>query len=482
MDHLYSDLEEGEILDDSPPSPDLNINRRKQLPQRYTVKGNKNLLHKHRKSCKHSTRRHTRKLSNTKKTPVRKKNSPKGHHKPPYTNEKYKDVSGYDNPNTSKHALLKNVCFSQNSLIAEMKGSLKSVSPLKKLHTNFGNPRSQKIPFPKQNFKTSKNDFATSEISSAKIPQNVVDNSVANNDSTNSEYVIERTDSIEDLSKNSDDASSVIELSISDSKSEPPLIDLCESPDDTSSTIEMNYCDNDVKIVDNTISKKSMPIKEEESEDEEELRRIALATCAKRKALRESTNTIQNVDYTCNAPVPDPCVNDVPIPHKINNPPTMDNYEVVDMEVDEDMQDSLENQQTSLINQQSECAENLFVIDTNPSNDFLKNKNSSSETQAASNSDDEDFEVNLLRAQLLTNMNRKKFLQEHSDQETDAAVHKKPLPKMPVTPQKVNNYQKLNLLFSHKRLKSAKHFLRKRSVNKLINNNNNNNNKALANL
>lgn len=474
MDHFYSDLEEGEILDDSPPSPDLNINRRKELPQRYIVKGNKTPLHKHKRGCRHSTRHHTKKLPNTKKKPVRKKNSPKWHHKPPNTNEKHKIVSRYDSSNKSKHTLPK--CFSENSLIAEMKDSLKSISPLKKLRTNFSNSRSQKIPFPKQNSKTSKSDFATSEISNTKILQNVVENSVASNESTNSVYVEEKTDSIEDLSKNSDDASSVIELSICDSKPEPPLIDLSRSPDpdDTSSTIELI----DVKIEDNTISNKSATIKEEESEDEEELRRIALATCAKRKALRESTNTIQNVNYTCNAPVPDlTCVNDVPISHqKVNNLPTMDNYEVVDMEVDEDMQDSLENQQVSLINQQQKSAENLFVIDRNPSNDFLKNKNTFSETQAVTNSDDEDFEVNLLRAQLLTNMNRKKFLQEHSDQDSKVIVHKKPVPRTPVVPQRVNNYQKLNLMFSHKRLKSAKHFLRRRSVNKLININNSSNN------
>lgn len=429
MSHLDSDLEEGEILDDSPPSPVINSKKGKELPRRYDVREIKNSIHKHKKDCKYAIRHHAKKLSKLKTTPKLKST-----HNHKYTcsrKKSHKVPHKYSNSDIQKSLFSKNgQSFPQHSLIAEMQTSIKCLN-INKVSTKSVYDKSQ---LKKRNTSLSKNDLGTFEtkIQTLNTKTSKTDKSIISNEkSLNVEIPPDNADSKESKQHSSNDKEilGVMKPNI-DSK--------------------------------NVIPNGSSETKEE-SEDEEELRRIALATCAKRKAITEST---EDVHKSCNILAPKvSSTNDVQISHEISNPAS-DNYEVVDMEIDEDTEDSGEIIQTAILKKPPEAPENLFIIDTNPSVVDVGNKeNSYLAPQAANNSSDEEFEADILRAELIESMYRKKYLQNEQLQKSKFSLNKK---QKPIIPEKkfMVNYQRPNLSFRHKLVRTAKHTLRKNSINK----------------
>lgn len=400
MNNVYSDLEEGEILDDSPSSPSDSVEIVRELPRRYLIQKNRETrIHKHRKKdCKNAIRYHAKKLTKLKKSPEKLKDINKKHHKSTCPHDKSSKLSNKSGLVVQKHILTKNGhSFPKQSLIAAMKDSLKDHSI---------------------------------DIQNVKLkPKKDQNLSKLENKNINDDKLLNRKD-IQTNARDLDDSKQYSQQSVQYSEDLPTSIEV--KPDN-------------VKLS-NVLPSNSPDVKSEESEDEEELRKIALATFCKRKPDTElSKKLIKSEDHSKSLEINE----SFSLP-EINNIES-DNYEVVDMDVDEDTETAIEVFEKPLEGQLSERNEDLYVIDNKP---FVEDHNRDTSSEFPShNSSDEDFEADILRAELIQSMYREKCLLE------DEVPEQKP---QPIVPSKncISNYQKTNNKFYHKHLK-PKHIVRK---------------------
>lgn len=364
MSDVDSDLEEGEILDDSPST--LSVSKNKELPRRYILRENKDIHQKHKKDCKYAIRHHAKKLAKLKKTPIK----PKEVHKPykPCPHMKSQKLNKKSNFNVfpPKRLISKN---SHLRSVSEKNGPFEDIN-------KFGPRTSRSQP---ENFQ-SKPDIAKTIESCSFAEMLAMYKSIR---SQRSESSLCNSREINDnIAKNSEGN---VEESCNGvaTKSQEGMPDHCVE----------QICEI-IEIIDSScdMAPKSQEDQKEDSDDEEELRRIALATCAKENVTTEQPA----VNLTSNIPVstiPE-FLNGVSCVSNCIDIPAVDNYEVVDMDVDEENENS------------TDTTNNLFVIDTKPFLDLRENSNSASREQTASS--DEDFEADILRAELIESMYRQK--------------------------------------------------------------------------
>lgn len=361
MSHLASDLEEGEILDDSPSSPYCISNatkNHKQLPRRYVLHENKSThKNKHKKNCRYANstsniRYHARKLAKLKKT------------------SKLKDCH-------KKSCSHKNIYIPDTSSSSRCDKSVIKHSCPKNGHTHHNHTVDDKIKNPLKQHNVYKHSSKLSKSEKSRTEVNIE----AMTNRTFSEMLILHK-SMQTHQKNTDD--SIKQHNHVSQNSVETHIDVTNIP----------KSDFSEKIVNCTLLESSEAnLRESEDEDEEELRRIALATCAKRVPDMKPLSEISDSAYI----VPESSENKLlHIPYHENSNDASDNYDVIDMDLDEEeVQNNIENSEN-----------NLFVIDAEPQTNyqnFQKNPPLQAETV-----EDEEFNTDILRAELLNNLLHKR--------------------------------------------------------------------------
>lgn len=348
MSRVDSDLEEGEIVDE--PSEYFNSKKR-ELPRRYAL-SRKSSHHKHKKNCKHSVH-HAKKLAKFSKTP---------------SNQKLCQKSKYRKSRSS----------SSNCTIHGSLSSPKHLTPSSNSHSVAVKP---KIPFENHSV------LKLSPKSRWSKPEMPYSKGETTNDCSFSEMLTKYKAM---RSKNSN-----ISIHSSDQKSSVKNSEGARNVENVSLGKEIN----------NSCNKSTLPeiLKVESDDDEEELRRIALATCAKRSTNSKPTESPVPTLGASNLSLPETSeasssvLNTTISSVKVDNVAT-DNYEVVDMEVEEDNQNS-----------EVKIDDDLFIIDTKPAG-CQNNLNSVEKTKLkVENCSDEDFEADILRAELIEQMYRKKM-------------------------------------------------------------------------
>lgn len=374
MSHFGSDLEEGEIREDTP-SPVNVYKKKRELPRRYVVQENGSSSRKHKKDCKYAILYHARRLSQLKKTPPKVKMLPKKNHKPS--------------------------CSRLHIKSHKIEHKLGCLDIAKSPFKENAESKSENFPSEKPNDECLKKDFDSSKMN----PSNIEASAKAKHNHTSDKKCNRSAFQPESFPE-----AKLLQLSVNDANN---LTNFKSLDCDKAMKHEEILPHNSVEVID------------EESEDEEELRRIALATCAKRKFKESPETAAQHKQNAYNVPVSESS-NIINRQISYVDPALVDNYEVIDMEISDDTGENpvkLEYfpdlpPQVLVQNQNSDCAESSFVIDLSPSLDFLGNEENASELPST----DID-EADILRAQLIESMLRKKRLQEEEKHNSNISAH-----------------------------------------------------------
>ncbi|XP_035209796.1 uncharacterized protein LOC118184259 isoform X2 [Stegodyphus dumicola] len=366
---MDDELEEGEIADEVYPET-----KDKVLPRRYVLHENKSVTIKHKKTCKHVSHHHEEKHKKLKGVSLKQRNPRKKHHK------------------TCPKRLGKLRKYLLNKIASKSKLLVPSDAETELRNDNYDLASRKKSAF--KNY--------TSPPRKISKPQTSVANNYGPLESKFpkliSDYMKVQA-GLRTLNDSLKNVSNENQLTAFDSELEGSLYIQNKS-------ISENLPDSTTKQLN------------EESEDEDELRRIALAS-VRRAALDEF------VENSVDASPSDSVKNSGMYSHDQET----DNYEIVDMDVDEnqDLNDDVDDQLFGIdtaplhteffyVESKNPVDDQLFVIDTKPSihNEFYNVKSESSSPNIIPHSLDKsgvspsqldnDFEVELLRAELIANM------------------------------------------------------------------------------
>ncbi|XP_015906233.2 protein hook homolog [Parasteatoda tepidariorum] len=372
---LFDDLEEGEIADDIVPEPIVQ-KKLKPLPRRYVI-NDKKLRSRHRKkNCKHTTEHHKRK-SNKSNFHSHAKQSMK-HHK---TCHKHDSIR-HSNCHFNREKIIE-----VNSDNEVSPYSHKKVPVVKCAFKNYTSPPRKVL-----NEDTSKSLTAKHKVVNSNYPKFL------------SEYkkLPNGQNKLKNISNFNDPCSSANEKQFNKNSS--------EKNENLKSKLKCENLPPAVEVIDIT-----------DDEDEEELRRLALATCLKRSAtVPEISSEDSSSKNICS---------ESELPAAIDS----DNYEIVDMDVDNESenfdkigdlftidttptyfselnQDSSINQVDKVVNGflqniTEETYQNFHneVFNQKVNNDLYTNFEIDKSRLPPSQLDDE-FEEELLRAELIANM------------------------------------------------------------------------------
>ncbi|XP_054708091.1 uncharacterized protein LOC129217774 [Uloborus diversus] len=346
LNSVCDDIEEGEIVSassDSDVPSKAFCSKRKSLPRRYVLEKNKKLHSKHKRKCKyshHHVKKATLKMSSVKL---------KGHKK------------------------LK-ICSKQDPISNSVKKNARTKS-----HSNVRNPK-----FYSTLFSEISSNLKTSKDSDKNVDRSVLHTAIRKCSSLNVVDSPKLPDSYDksfnELKKNGSlESNSIPSCNLNASVQSAALVGSDKLVNENGKLKKILNASNDTPL--NVESER----KAEESEDEDELRRIALATCAKK--LLSENETEKNVQI---------CSVDAIQTPPIDVQPVTDNYEIVDMELDDNIGSV-------------DTMDDMFVIDTKPvapddcKKDFLEEAGDTKHLPATKL--DEEFEEELLRAMLLANLN-----------------------------------------------------------------------------
>lgn len=411
---LVSDLEEGEIRDDDDDNNDNSLPSHrgiKKLPRRYVIREDGGSFHKHEKYYEYAVRYYARKLANMMNTP---------------SNPNILNLSW--NPGVSKTYLSKNgSCFPEQSSMAEIKEICRSSNL--KMHKLLQSTTSKSEEL---NAKYYENDYLAESVQESP------------------EIINTSTQKINTLTSENNCRSFEIQ---SERVSETKLILRSNERLDDATDADNFVVHCDAKNGD--VTPNCADINNEQSEDEEELRRIALATCGRRNTVEFSDGVSRNAQNACTATAPA-----AESTASIN--PALDNYEVVDMDIDEDEGNSVDIITSTKI-RNSDSTENVCVIDATTSPDFTENTDHV--PTAAQLAGRESNETEVLRTHFIESLCRRK---REAGIRCSNTVH---LNRKPVASKKtrVLNYNKQKFNFYPKRVRSTKYIQRANSINKVRN-------------